>query len=414
MADPYFFGATEAGQLAGGAFEVAGKHFRISSASPKDPDGPRRGREGIGLSVECDHPEKGKIPSFLKVMLHDVPARAIRQTFLVQTGLAKRHPWLFMAVPYCSLGLIRVGQIPIIGHISRRLNDRSGARARDLKHYILQDRWSFPAEQRRRFCGQLCCAIVALEELQLVHGDLSLGNVMIAHDARDGEIAVLCDLDGFHHPSQPLLPVRQGKTPIRGGGSLGFQYPQFLENADSGGDPIVETDRFALAALLCQMMVWQPATRLELGREELLTTDMIRQRDLGPLPEALRRQWPEGFTLLARALEAPSLQRMPDPRIWLEAVGGPPAPILVKVERKNPAYCSIGNLKSKAGSLERVHRELAAVAFEKTRGGLRLEFRWLSPIFRKSLGGSFEKVVGPATLKPGDVVTSNGWNFELG
>jgi hypothetical protein len=410
----YFFGATEANKLAGAAFEVAGSRFEISSDTVKDPNGPRKGREGIGLSVECFHPEKGQIPSFLKVLLHDVPAREVRNTFLVQTGLAKRHPWLFMAVPFCALGrLVKVKQISLLGHISKRIRDRSGARARDFKDYVLADQWAFPVELRRRFCGQVCCAIVALEELKLVHGDLSLGNVMIAHDPRDGDVAVLCDFDGFHHPSQPVLPMKHGGRSIRGGGSLGFQYPQFLEAGDSGAEPFIETDRFALAALVCQMMVWQPETRLELRREELLTTEMIRQRDLGPLPAMIRNRWPEGFGLLEQALRAPSIDRMPGPRIWLEAVGGPHPAMLMKIERKHPAFSQRSSLKSANGNLARVHRDLSAVSFEKTPGGLKLDFQWASPIFKKSGGRPFEKVAGPALIQPGEVVASNGWNFEL-
>src|SRR4051812_27013912 len=100
---------------------LANRHFSIKSVAGDirfdvracDRGWPRAGLEAYGLLVDCHHPVKGTIPSFLKVFKQDVIERAKRTQFLIQLGLSKRHQWMFAAVPYAAVHLLAVGGVRI-------------------------------------------------------------------------------------------------------------------------------------------------------------------------------------------------------------------------------------------------------------------------------------------------------------
>src|SRR5262245_31926889 len=100
----YFFAVTNAKQLFGCSTTVPSKtgekvKFTIQSATP---GWPRRGSEGYGLLVTCEHPKEGMVHSFLKIFMYEVPERSQRTMFLTSMGLHKQHPWLFQGIPYAS------------------------------------------------------------------------------------------------------------------------------------------------------------------------------------------------------------------------------------------------------------------------------------------------------------------------
>lgn len=416
----YSIGASEIRKLRGARFQVWSKalehwvDFRVSDDDINEPLGPRQGGEGIGLCAECLHPA-GTIPSFLKVFRTDVRERTVRNRFLMDLELSGLH-WMLAAMPYGVLPMSKVNGIPIVGHFSRRIQDRAGRVAPSLLSYVEQGQWNLAREERCRFSGQLACAVYALEAVGIVHGDLALGNVLIGSDPQDGAIAGLCDFDGFSHSSQPALPLKIGKMNVRKAGSPGFQYPQLLADlAGDGADACVRTDRFALGALICQMMTWQPKTSDHLKRHELLTTDMIVNRSLAGLPGDLIAAWPEGFSLLQGALLAHRPEEMPGPRSWLAAVGGPPVapPLLVvrrRTETKEPLHAE---LKSAAGDLGRLSPELHAVRFRRLESGLELVFDWPAPVFHRRARGFLEETLGPVVLRRGSEAFSNFWEFRL-
>jgi len=92
-------------------------------------------------------------------------------------------------------------------------------------------------------------------------------------------------------------------------------------------------------------MVWQSKLGDQLGRPELLSDDMIRQRSLTSLPSAVTNQFPAGFALLEAALKVGSKETMPSPEEWHVTLGIRPIldrnfksyPVLV-VRRRNGRF----------------------------------------------------------------------------
>jgi serine/threonine protein kinase len=415
--DDYFIGPKEIQELRGRSFEVKSRalgtevKFQVSNDDVGEPLGPLRGAEAVGLCAECLHPD-GTVPSFLKIFTAAVPERVQRNRFLMDLGLSGRH-WMFSAMPYGVLPQVSINDVKIVGHLSRRLVDRSGRIAPTLGSFVLEDQWQPSTDERFRFAGQLACAVHALESLDLVHGDISLNNVLVGWDEQDGEVAVLCDFDGFRHPSQPALPIQAGRMSVRKVGSPGFQSPLLLERMTAGEtDMEVVTDRFALAALLCQIMVWQPGYGEDLGRAELLSTDMIEQRSLSGLPGHFSASWPEGFKLLRQALEAKEPAHMPSARQWLEVVGGPPvAPprLALRNPRRNGGKEIQVQLGSAEGNFQRVVEELKEVRFRQINSSVEVEFLWSDSVELRPLGGARETAASRLSLRPGDEVFSGFW-----
>jgi len=417
----YFIGTREIQELRGRSFEVQSRvlgrkvEIRISNDDVGEPLGPRRGAEAIGLCAECLHPD-GDVSSFLKIFMANVPERVQRNRFLMELGLSGRH-WMFSAMPYGVLPLEPINSIEVVAHLSRRVGDGNGGIAPNLARLMTEEPWRRSPAERRRFAGQIACAIHALEAIDLVHGDISLRNVLLGWDEQDGEVAVLCDYDGFHHPLQPPLPLRTGRVSVRKAGTPGFQSPCLLEEIASGkNDAQVRTDRFALGVLLCQILVWQPAMADRLGRDELLSNDMVRGRTLSELPSDVTSAWAAGFDLLRQALEAPGPEHMPSPRAWLEAVGGPPvAPprIALRNPRMNEGNETVVQLVSPSGDFRKVAPQLSEVRFRRLSGSVQLEFLWSDPVELREVGGGRTRVTGPARLRPGSEVFSSYWSFRM-
>ena len=424
MASSYSVGPAAIKRLVGKSFELHSEvlqrpvRFRIESAAEGTPRGPKRGEEAYGMLVDCDHPT-GLIPSFLKILKIDAPGRLERNQFLMRLGLAGEH-WMFQGFPYGSLSMVQIGGVAVLGHVSRQVRGPSGDVAPSLKQLIETD-WSFDLERRRRLAGQLCCTVHVLEGLELVHGDLSLGNVLVGWDweSGGGEVAVLCDYDGFYHPSQPLLPLEHQGKPVRRCGSPGFFYPELLEQIRKHApDVAVRTDRMALGALVCQLMVWQSGTAEQLGRYELLDDSDIESRNLSRLPPSLWEAWPQGYDLLEEALKATSIESMPSPRRWLAELGGPPLlpPLLLIRNRGYTDWQQLVRMGSPTGTLGAIDPELQAVSFERLADGVRLTFGGPAsgPLMVKQNALDFPKPVASnqVTLQIGGHVVSGPWGFE--
>jgi hypothetical protein len=334
----------------------------------------------------------------------------------MELGLSDRH-WMFSAMPYGVLPLEAINGIEVVGHLSRRVVDRAGRIAPSLRHFISEEQWRRPPVERRRFAGQLACAVHALEAIGLVHGDISLDNVLLGWDEHDAEVAVLCDFDGFHHRLQPPLPLRAGRVCVRKVGSPGFQSPRLLDEIAAGkSDVEVCTDRFALGALLCQILAWQPATAARLGRHELLSNDMACGRTLSGLPNELTAAWPAGFDMLRQALEAPGPEHMPSPQAWLEAVGGPlvASPrMALRNPRKNGGKELVVELGSPSGDFGKVAPELGEVRFRRLSGSVELEFLWSDRVEMREADGELQRVTGPVGLRTGSELFSSFWSFRM-
>jgi len=342
----------------------------------------RRGTEGYGLRAIHRHRKLGNLHAFLKVFGKDIPQRRQRSEFLVKQGLAKRHEWVFQGVPYAWFNRRNVNGAEIVGHLTKFIGLQYGEPAEDFSVLKENGQWDgyLPLE-RRSFAAHLASAIYALERLDLVHGDLSGGNLMIGSGPEGRHICCLCDFDGFYHPSQEKLPRKFEGELTRPLGSSGYRYPELIKRARADKDDddenlFVEADRFALAVLICEMMVWNTDLGKKLARAELLDEDVITSRKLSDIPDRTKGSFSQGFELLEKALHAGSCQDMPTPDDWLRCLGVrlvasipfKTAPGVLFYRRESSVrklyQHRVLNTKT-AGSFGEVHSDLGAITFKR-------------------------------------------------
>lgn len=294
---------------------------------PKKVFPARRGIEGYGLRALHRHQKQGDVHAFLKVFHKDIPDRHQRSEFLVKLGLAKHHDWIFQGVPYAWFNRRKVNGVEIVGHLTKFVGLQYGRPAEDLVVLKSDGKWdNYALDDRRAFAAHLASAVCALERVQLVHGDLSGGNIMVGPGPGGRSICCLCDFDGFFHPSQPMLPRKFDGELTRPLGSVGYQYPDLIrrigtDKNENDENIFVETDRFALGALICEIMVWSSSLGKKLGREQLLEDTQIRAQRLSDIPDNVKASFSQGFSLLEKALMAGSCEAMPTPEDWLICLG---------------------------------------------------------------------------------------------
>jgi hypothetical protein len=406
---------------------------------------PRGGMEACVVPVTAHMAGRGAIPSILKAFNHELPIRAQRLDRLVSYGLVSKHDWLFSGVPYASVRL-EVNGLRLEGHVCRHVCD--GLNGDDLSRLKDNDGLEgFERDQRAWLAEQLCCAVAALETKHIVHGDLSPGNIVIGFDdSRKHMQCVPIDYDGFRSPEAPRLPRRHGNAPVRPLGTPGYQHPTLMRRIDadkSGTDDTieVENDRFALAVLCCELMIWQSSLRKELGRSELLDVDELAAGQAAP-PRALVQAWPEGAELLGEALRVVSPGHLPDPDQWLRALGrivggqrpepwggGRPPRIWISryrgsnsLELVQELLCGEGRKGS--GDLAAIHPELKAVRYEYNTelqpARVSLTFDWPEyvALTRQAVMQGVDGRGSPRPLQievgPRDVVRSKVWRFDFG
>jgi hypothetical protein len=394
----------------------------------------RSGLEAFGILVDCKHPRHGVMPSFLKIFRTDVPERRPRTEFLIRQALARKHAWLFHGVPYAWIPDRQIKNVAIIGHVALQIGAKFGGGAEDFSRLKAQGAWpaALDLETRRKLAAELCVAVASLEMQQIVHGDISSGNIMVGFGPNSGEkTCTLCDFDGFFHPAVESLPRWFDGQPCRPIGSAGYQYPELMARlaADSKSTDqgiMVETDRFALATIICELMTWSPALETSLNRSELLSEDVILSRSLTALPGTLTRRWPEGFGLLERALQANSTGAMPSPEDWLAALGFQVSSQASFVQRPHfRIYKRLGNVRTSAGSVLLANRNsgdfqpvdvsLADIGFSFSDQRLIFDVKWPHPIFVTRNGQQRHLGNGPQsiTLGPNDTFSSNFWEIEI-
>jgi hypothetical protein len=390
---------------------------------------PRTGLEAYVLPVECQHPQKGKIPSILKIFKQDIPERTGRSDFLVRLGLAKHHPWLFQGMPYASVKVTIKG-VHIIGHIAKRITGHN-FQANDIFRLREGGNWNFDWETRRRLAGHLCCAVYGLELLDVVHGDISPRNVVIGTAPDNKPAAILCDYDGFYHPAQPLLPEVFDNQLCRPIGTSGYQYPSLIKALDNKAQNIlVQADRFALGVLICEIMVWSNAVASGLNRESLLDNEIIRRGSLDTLPSALINMWKEGFALLETSLKAKDWRHLPSPADWLKILGVPLDPEVlrptktfqqtphIKISRRQGrrlVKIKTVRVQNLNGDLGLISAELQDVQFLKKGQDLILDLKWKKPVMLKRDGKWIGLGEGPCSvqIQPTDTISSNFWEMEI-
>jgi hypothetical protein len=396
----------------------------------------RQGTEGYGIRIVCQHPGLGPIRSFMKIFNADVPERHPRTDFLIRLGLAAKHPWMFQGVPYAWVHRMSINGIEVVGHVAKDLGGQSGSAAEDFQRLKSNDKWdaSYAPMQRKLFAGQLCVAVSTMEQVPqgLVHGDLSAGNIMIGPGPDGTPVCCLCDFDGFYHPNVGPLPRVFGNQDLRPLGTAGYQYPELLARIEKerqtgrkDQDTLVQTDRFALAALVCELVIWNPDLASKLGRDQLLSLDDIVARRLPNLPAQHANVWPAGLSLLQKTLSAKDIADMPTPEDWLNVLGAPLFPhksfasrpyleIFKKQGQVRTRYNHAEIPGDKIGNLGNIHKDLAQINFTFTNGLLYFDFAAGLPVFRRR-GGRSSMVTNPRRIEvsPGDSLSSNFWEIDF-
>ena len=406
---------------------------------------PRGGLEGCVVPVTAHVEGRGAIPSILKAFNHELPMRRERLDTLVGYGLASKHDWLFSGVPYASVR-VEINGLRLEGHVCQHVC--GGLNGDDLS--VLKDQdglESVGREQRAWLAEQLCLAVAALEAKQIVHGDLSPGNIIVGFDDQWKHVqCVPIDYDGFSSPEAPRLPRVHGGARVRPLGTLGYQHPTLMRRIDAdraGNDETieVENDRFALAVLCCELMVWRGTLRQQLGRSELLDADELAAGKATP-PLALEKAWPEGAELLAEALSVVMPDHLPGPEQWLGAlgriVGGrrpepwarekPPRIWISRyrgvqsLELVKEIECAAGSRGN--GNLAAVHPDLSSVHYEYDTSidppRVSLAFDWSERVVltRQALMQGVDGRGTPRPLRlevgPRDVIRSKVWRFDFG
>lgn len=415
--------------------KLYGKSFSIDDWTvhiPQTPsDGwPRKGSEGFGLPVKLTHSSKQSIQGFLKVFLIDIPQREKRNAFLVKKGLQKLHG-LFHGIPFAIILNEEISGVHITGHIARQLSPLKTDGLDDIDIIKENGKWTFSWDDRKALGESLCVAVSALEKHDIVHGDIAPKNVIVSKDTKGKYQALLCDYDSFYHPSQPLLPIKHENLMVRTLGNPGYQYFELtntLKKKQIKDDTYVETDRFSLGVLLCEIMTWENGLERKLNpeRTHLITEEMILSRDISGIPSKIRNKWKDGFVLLEEAINAPSWRDLPSPEQWLEALGfsvfslvstpfavEPVVEIYKKRGNSPRKKIATAKLSKPKGTFKAIASELEPIQYEMQNKKLTLKLDWTNPIFHTRSSKRINLGNGPKTISisPNDEVLSGYWNF---
>ena len=316
----YSLRATHIQQLYGSEFLCGEHRFEIQL---KDVYRARSGLDGYGLRAHHKHPDFGTIVAFLKFFRVDVPERKNRTLFLMDWAYRKKRRYLD-GVPYAYIENIKIGGIDVIGHLSKFAGASQGRSAQDFSE--LKETWSGTSNDRRHSLAiQLALTIKELENDHITHGDVSSSNFLISDGPDESTLGFLCDFDGFHHAQVARLPRKHNGQLVRPLGSIGYQHPRLIEllgrdSTDEDDEIQVETDRFALAVLAIELIVWENDFRSNLGRAELLSDRMLQDRSIADLPNDIVDRFPEGFALLQKAFNSRGLVEMPSPQDWINVL----------------------------------------------------------------------------------------------
>lgn len=429
--------------------ELAGKEFSVSNAAngsmvqfqfPETFQGwPRRGGEGIVAPIICKHPQKGVIPSIIKLFDNVLLDRAERQSHLVKFGLSGKHDWLYEGVPYAWIDKTVAGH-RIYGHVAKHVcYNRKGDDFRIVRDTAAID--DFTEKNRRAMAGQLCTVIAGLQRLKIVHSDLSPANIVIGKQSDDDVHCVLIDYDGFFSPNVPKLPRQHDGKQLRMLGSAGYQHPSLMRRikSDTGKDDtlFVENDSFALGVLCFELMVWTgQVSRSLVGRTQLIDEDELAKGRL-VIPDAVKPVWPEGLRLLEDSVAEPDVNSLPSPEDWLRALGFLGADwrslrkdwattAFLKIYRRHgnqsPVKHKLIHFEGKfgQGDLGKVDARLMDVVYTyKNENGscaaFTLTFKSPYPVLVKRDGITKNLGVKPDEIEigPGDLVLTDDWILEF-
>jgi len=169
--------------------------------------------------------------------------------------------------------------------------------------------------KRLRMCISLAVCISMLEAGQCSHRDISSLNVFFDENGR----AYLIDWDSLYHPRLPF----QCNTPV---GTMGYIAP-FLKATEGGIDGASTwctcADRFALAALIIEILLIGPDTTLSNEDGSLFSQEQIDTRNhefVRDQIEKLKQISNPFVTLAQHSFSGSSFTGCPSPGEWLGAL----------------------------------------------------------------------------------------------
>lgn len=377
--------------LEGKALRVGARTYTCAPSATHLPAA-RQGGEGFAIPLRDD--AEG-VAYILKAFHLPTPERRQRVVFLASLDLSTVLS-TFEAVPrFAAGGEVPApngkGTVPLEGYLCAHIDG-------DTFVDLLAADWDADTEDRCRLAAQLCCAIQVLEHGEIVHGDLSQGNLMVTSGSPP--LLRIIDFDGFGHPLVPPIKV----TTVRGGrtfGSDGYRHHSFKQMDES---VVVNSDRVAMAVLAFELMVLRGEDTDTLQRMTCLEQSDLDE-GVAIAPGDIAQRWPEGWRLVTQAVEAPIPEMAPSPLDWLEAIARRVGARHPSAGRrtdapKHPAVTILAQLPSgeevrlqltqAENSFAALHRRLGWLSYRRRGGRLYLEGVAPSPVH----------VVGDAPLEP--------------
>jgi hypothetical protein len=345
-------------QLDGCVLDLEGRRLRIQSEKPWS--------RGEGYTVlATDLADMSRMA--MKLYHQPSPERFSRIAFLERLELDKALP-AFAGAPRgpFSIDCVIDGGTPVhlAGHLAPFVDGEPLSALRE-------DGWDPTREVRLRLASQLAQMVRVLEAAGLVHGDMSGDNVMItAFEGPDAE-ARLIDFDGYHFDGVPAIPATTARGG-RGWGTPGYRHPRFCEGR---ADLVLRSDRFALAALLFEVVALRPSDFAELGRTTLIDERFFAA---GSVDRAMgfderRALWPGGAGLLDRALRAAEPGDAPSPAEWLREIYAlAQSAVRVRATHRD-APLGTWTIRKTTNTFADIHPGLGWLAYERVGQTLRLE-----------------------------------------
>ncbi len=247
---------TQAKELAGRIVSIGGVTYHFMGFEPKHPGQPpwRSGAEGKAYPMLG---ADGSVAAYLKFFTRPTQKRLDRTAWLIGQQM---HTWLpSLAAAPVLWSDTRHGlhgakiDFQFAAYLAKAV---PGETWLERKTGIASGETSFPDEFRRRCVRDLLLALAALEQAELVHGDLSPNNVVIDLDAQPDKPALyLIDFDAFCAAAagaNRVVTVAEGGTY----GTEGYCPPNLAAAASAGdGSAAPYSDRYGRDMLLLEFLL---------------------------------------------------------------------------------------------------------------------------------------------------------------
>jgi len=289
-------------ELAGQPWTIDGQTYRFVGFNPSSPGQPpwKTGAEGLAFPLTDG---AGRIALYAKFFKSKNQKRFDRTVWLTRRNIHRQGPAL-AAAPMLwadSRSIGRPGGVDfdITACCAQAV---PGETWKELKYRIHNQSVVFPDSIRWRCIKNLVTAAAALEEIKVVHGDLSDNNVIIDVQAAPHLPALyVIDFDAFVALDAPhlTLAVEDGGTY----GTEGYHPPDLAERVASGDRSAAPySDRHGRDMLLLELLLYS-------GRfpPDEPPAQWLGDSHLQRLCEAARARCPQGLLATIEHLQLPTV-----------------------------------------------------------------------------------------------------------